>query len=80
MNPNITRTIPPDPSVPGLWWMQHTNGHWEAWVWLSTNGEWVEPGAHTSPEDAHAAGWRCIAPAVPPKIPSDAAEPQSTPS
>ncbi len=63
--------LPPDPSVPGLWWMSFAtnddgNGHWEVWTWLFETHRWRRGDEWIEPSDAHALGWRCIAPAVPP--------------
>ncbi len=71
---NVPRTLPPDPSVPGLWWVQR-HRLWEVWEWHCGATYWVRGTEGISPKQAHSAGWRCIAPAVPPEVPSQAAAP-----
>lgn len=73
------RTLPPDPSVPGLWWLCIGN-MCTVMAWRPSILAWCDTdGGRCDPIGAHAAGWRCVKPAVPPEIPSDAAKPQSTP-
>ncbi len=72
MTPDTFGTLPPDPSVPGLWWMR--NGwEWTVWAWVPGMGAWsLGCGDYNEPTLARAEGWRCIGPAVPPEVPSDA--------
>lgn len=71
MDADTPRTLPPDPSVPGLWWMRNRSGRWNAWKWMPATaiapGVWAVGEAAILPDEAHANGWRCIAPAVPPE-------------
>lgn len=65
------RTLPPDPSVPGLWWL-HRKGRvgWSGWTtaeWDASLKVWMLAGYPMHPHTAHAAGWRCITEAVPPE-------------
>lgn len=62
------RTLPPDPSVPGLWWVfREASGHWRVWQWRCLARMWAAPGCFLEPWEAHDDGWRCVAEAVPPE-------------
>lgn len=68
-----TRTLPPDPSVPGLYWLR-SGDWWRVWEWKPDMGDWRglqgfwrTGDSAVLPQDAHAGGWRCIAEAVPPE-------------
>ncbi len=73
-NNSDARTLPPDPSVPGLWWVRRSR-QWEVWRWCADGRFWVIGTDYRTPMDVHEYGWRCIAPAVPPEVPSQAAAP-----
>jgi hypothetical protein len=63
------RTLPPDPSVDGWWWVMRRK-QISLWAWHSDAicmpGMWGTGTRAMAPEEARAAGWRCYAPAVPP--------------
>ena len=73
------QTLPPDPSVPGRWWMRHERDQaWSVWQWWPSDeplcwGQWVAHGGPFLPHEAQAAGWRVHSQAVPPDKLAEAA-------
>lgn len=68
------RCLPPDPSVPGLWWVQQTDDdgepvRWEVWEWAPDCSCWWRGAKSCEPDWTWDRGWRCHSPAVPPEPP-----------
>ena len=70
MTDAATECLPPDPSVSGLWWVEHPKHGMFVWRWSPSvplfSALWLSGMDGLLAEDAHEAGWRVIAPAVPP--------------
>ena len=66
------QTLPPDPSVAGLWWMRNVTpqqgARWRVWAWLPEIGGWGTGTSYHHPAQVWAAGWRCMKAAEPPEV------------
>ena len=70
-----TELLPFDLAVPGLWWVKDSGGRATVWCWHPGPRFWSDTlGGRIQASSAHAAGWRCVEPAVPPSG-QDAPEP-----
>ena len=66
MTDAVTKCLPPDPSVSGLWWLS-TPADPVMRAWHPASRAWADTdGGRTAACSAHAAGWRVLAAAVPP--------------
>ena len=59
------RTLPPDPSVAGLWWVQHEDD-FRVWKWSPDRHQWDTGQDDYGAYEADQYGWRVVGPAVPP--------------
>lgn len=67
----VTRTLPPDPSLAGLWWMLHIGlGKARVWEWSPVQQAWDTGHSWVDADYAYTVGWRFVVPAV---LPEDAA-------
>lgn len=65
----VTGTLPPDPSLAGLWWLRYDDGRIVRWCvmhWDPQYALWFHAGDCMHPSSAAYLGWRCVAPAIPP--------------
>lgn len=53
-------TIPPDPTDPGPWYLEHKEGSAGTWFWHPQRQCWEEGMHFTTPSDMAALGWRVV--------------------